>query len=59
MIYVDKSKCIGCGLCTTVCPAVFYMGGEGFSEVVEGQEESGDFGVQEAIDSCPTQAISA
>lgn len=59
MIYVDKTKCIGCGLCTSVCPAVFYMGEEGFSEVIEGQEESNDPGVEEAINSCPSQAISA
>ncbi|MDF2505862.1 MAG: ferredoxin [Clostridium sp.] len=27
--FVDKDTCIGCGLCTSVCPDVFVMDDEG------------------------------
>ena len=55
-IKVDKNLCIGCGLCTTIAPDSFRLGDDGKSEVTdssEGSEES----IQEAIDSCPVQAI--
>ncbi len=32
--FIDRSGCIGCGLCPTLCPAVFAMGEDGLAEVI-------------------------
>ena len=54
---VDKEKCIGCGLCASLCPEVFQMGSDGKSEVIkEGNCESCN--LKEIASQCPVQAIS-
>ena len=55
MIKVDKKKCIGCGLCPSLCPDVFAMGNDG-KALVKAQKNLPC--VAEAIDSCPVNAIS-
>ena len=55
---VDKDLCIGCELCSQLCPAVFSMGDDGFARAVSGpvpadQEAS----CKEASESCPVDAI--
>lgn len=55
---VDKSLCIGCGLCTSVCPEIFEMDDDGLAkandlEVTAALEES----AREAESSCPVSAI--
>ncbi len=57
MIKVDKEKCIGCGNCEATCPKVFQLK-NGKSTVKKGQENSKAECVLEAIDGCPTGAIS-
>lgn len=53
---INKDLCIGCGLCQSICPEVFLLGGNFKSEAVgECQDEKK---CQEAIDSCPVNAIS-
>ena len=54
---VDPDLCIGCGLCVTTCPDVFALADDGKSYV---QNPSGcaKCNCQEAIDSCPSHAIS-
>ena len=53
MIKVDKEKCIGCGSCEAVCREVFGMkDGKAF---VKAQKKLPC--VQEAVDICPTSAI--
>lgn len=52
---VNEDLCIGCGTCESLCPNVFKMEG-GKSHVAS--EECGDCDVQEAVDSCPVNAIS-
>ena len=52
-----NENCIGCGLCTGICGAVFTMTGEGVAaardEIFPEQEGQ----VQEAAESCPVDAI--
>jgi ferredoxin len=55
---IDKSLCVGCELCAQICPAVFFMGMDGFAEAKAGvvpldQEAS----CREAAESCPVDAI--
>ena len=32
-VTIDKSGCIGCGLCEGTCPAVFHIADDGLAEV--------------------------
>ena len=52
-----NGNCIGCGLCTNLCPGVFTMTDEGVAaardEIFPEQEGQ----VQEAAESCPVNAI--
>ena len=56
---VNKDACIGCGACAAICPEVFEMDDEGLSSVIKDEisEELKD-DVEEAVDACPTSAIS-
>lgn len=53
---IDKEKCIGCGLCASIAEKSFRLSDDGKAQVIEpvGDEETK---IQEAIDSCPVQAI--
>lgn len=51
---MDKKKCIGCGLCVSLCPEVFQLDEEGKSVVKNSQ---GKCEVEEAVESCPVGAI--
>ncbi|HEY6010189.1 MAG TPA: ferredoxin [Nitrospirota bacterium] len=53
---VDQDLCIGCGHCTEVCPLVFELIDE--KSTVVGPDKCGNCNCQEAIDTCPVQAIS-
>jgi ferredoxin len=54
MVKVDKDKCIGCGLCASICPEVFEMNSDNKAEVIAQKNLPC---VREAIDSCPVEAI--
>ena len=62
--YVDDNTCIGCGLCTQLCPNVFAMQDNGKSKAINPSGNEVDDGagadqcIQGAIDSCPVTAIS-
>jgi ferredoxin len=53
-VKVDKKKCIGCGLCESMCPEVFKLGSDGKSLV---KNPKGKCNLKEVADSCPVQAI--
>ncbi len=54
MASINKEKCIGCGACVSICSEVFEMH-EGKAKV---KAQKNIPCVQEAIDSCPVDAIS-
>lgn len=54
-ISVDQNTCIGCGACASICSQVFKMNDAGKCEVIS---QDGDDCAQNAVDSCPVQAIS-
>ena len=55
-----NDKCIGCGLCTTICPEIFEINENGKSQAKKGSEKKWDElaeKILEAKDSCPVSAI--
>ena len=58
MKYHVNENCIGCGLCTSLCPEVFTMNDEGTAEAAD-EEVSDDVlsEAAEAMESCPVSAI--
>lgn len=56
---IDHDECIGCGQCEQVCPEVFELRDDGLAYVInEGPDEGLIPTVDEAIEECPTGAIS-
>lgn len=55
---IDKEKCIGCGSCTAICPDVFEMNNEGKAIVKKVDFNKYDECIEDAKNSCPTEAIS-
>ena len=55
MVKVNKTTCIGCGSCASICSEVFEMNDDS-KAVVKAQKKIPC--VKEAIDSCPVNAIS-
>ncbi|NLM69283.1 MAG: ferredoxin [Firmicutes bacterium] len=56
--HVDHDLCIGCGLCSEICPDVFEMNDDNLAVVKEDADCDAAGCCQEAADSCPTDAIS-
>jgi len=56
MIKVDQNKCSGCGVCEALCPEVFKV--EEKSSVINQDWEDCDCDIENAISSCPENAIS-
>lgn len=58
MKYKVNENCIGCGLCTGMCPEVFSMTDEGLAIAIdEDVPEDALDSAAEAMDSCPVGAI--
>ena len=56
VVYVDEEACTGCGTCEELCPDVFQMDEE--TEKAQVIKPEGTDCVEEAIDTCPEEAIS-
>ena len=56
-IVIDQDECIGCESCVEICHDVFEMDADGEKATVIAEDSSADC-VDEAIETCPTEAIS-
>lgn len=56
-IVIDENECMGCESCVELCPDVFQMNDDGDKAIVTNADSDADC-VEEAIDSCPAEAIS-
>ena len=54
---VDKETCIGCGLCATICRAVFAMKESVAEVIVTPVPPPDEPACREAVESCPVAAI--
>ena len=52
-----NEECIGCETCVELCPEVFQMDDETEKAIVIAPDSNAEC-VEEAIDSCPVEAIS-
>ncbi|MDZ7611506.1 MAG: ferredoxin [Candidatus Moranbacteria bacterium] len=53
-ISIDEDKCIGCGVCQSLCPECFELKGN-TAQVIK--EECEECAVEDVAKSCPTEAI--
>ncbi len=54
---VDKDLCIGCGICTEVCPEVFEMDDDKAKAIVTPVPPEAEGSCRDAADQCPESAI--
>jgi ferredoxin len=54
---VDQDKCTGCGTCIALCSQTFEFSENGKSRVIDEAGCKKGCDCQQAVDSCPTQAI--
>ncbi|MFA5008480.1 MAG: ferredoxin [Candidatus Omnitrophota bacterium] len=54
---VDPDICIGCTICTQVCPEVYKMAGEKVIVYLDSIPEQLESSVQDAANQCPVSAI--
>ncbi len=55
---LDRSGCIGCGMCEQICPSVFRMADDGIAEAyVEDVPAGEEDNAVEAMNSCPVSVI--
>ena len=55
MKYFVNENCIGCGLCTEICPDVFTLTDDGVA--IASNEDVDNAAADEAMESCPVNAI--
>lgn len=57
MKVIIEDGCIGCGLCTELCPEVFSLSEEGTAQVSQKEAEQNQEKVKEAQLGCPVEVI--
>jgi len=55
-VKVDPNLCIGCTLCTQICPNVFEMQDDGKSKAVNPCNDTPEK-LEQSIEACPVDAI--
>lgn len=55
--WVDPDRCAGHGICTTICPSVFALNADGYSEATAEIPAEAEEAVREAARQCPEHAI--
>jgi len=56
-IVINEDECVGCETCVETCPDVFQLNDDGDKAIVVAADSDADC-VDEAIDTCPNEAIS-
>ena len=54
-VWIDQEACIGCGVCSDLCPDLFELGDE--KATVTNEHPDNLDCAKEAAESCPTEAI--
>jgi len=54
-IIIDRDKCIGCGLCVSLCPECFELDEENKSRAIK--QDCQGLKLDEVAEDCPVQAI--
>ena len=55
--YVDKEKCVACGMCVDACPIEFRFGCDGLAESYQEIPQDVVDDVWQVIEDCPVEAI--
>lgn len=60
-VKIDEELCTGCGLCEETCPDIFKLNeDQDIAEIIKNDYDDYDEEcIQEAVESCPTEAISS
>lgn len=56
--FIDKTGCISCGLCVSICPVVFAMDDDGKAVAIVDEVPQGSIdSAKEAKDACPASVV--
>lgn len=55
-ITINEELCEGCATCQELCPEVFQVGDDEKAHII-GPDKTDSCNIQEAAETCPTQAI--